>query len=358
MKILYVAMKYDYGDPKRGTSFEHNNFYDSLSRMPEHKVIYFPFDEIMLEKGQDGMNDALLEEVRKEKPDLVFFILFTDEIKEETLKEIRDHSGAITFNWFTDDHWRFFNYSWHWAPFFHWIGTTDSQAPERYKRIGYKNVIKTQWACNHFTYKPALTADGKLPTAYEYDVTFIGQPHSDRKKVVSKIQKAGINIQCWGHGWPNGRISQEDMIKTFSKSKINLNLTKSSGGLALKPLIKIFVKKRTDGSIHFYQPRALLDNFKSFLGQKREQIKGRNFEIPGAGGFLLTSPADNLEDYYIPGKEIAIFTSVQDLIEKIKYYLVHEDERERIREAGYKRTLAEHTYVHRFNEIFRIMGLI
>ncbi len=53
MKILYVGLKYDYADPTRGSSFEHNNFYDTLSRMPEHEVVYFPFDEVMLEQGRD-----------------------------------------------------------------------------------------------------------------------------------------------------------------------------------------------------------------------------------------------------------------------------------------------------------------
>jgi len=359
MKILYVGMKYDYGDPKRGSSFEHNNFYGTLIRMPEHQVVYFPFDEEIISKGRDGMNKALREAVQTEKPDLVFFFLFTDEIKPETVRYITLHSGAITFNWFADDHWRFFNFSRHWAPLFHWISTTDSQAPERYRRQGIKNVIKTQWACNHFTYKPLLTTQGKLATDYRYDATFIGQPHSNRKKVVAKIQKAGINIQCWGHGWPNGRLSQEDMIKMFSQSKINLNLTKSFGALSLiKPMAKIFLARRSDNSLHLNRPSTWLANFRSLLNMGREQIKGRNFEIPGAGGFLLTSPADNLEEYYIPGKEIAIFGDTRDLIDKIKYYLIHEEEREKIREAGYNRTLAEHTYVHRFNEIFRTMGLI
>ncbi len=58
MEILYVGLKYDHGDPTRGSSFEHNNFYDTLSWMSEHEVVYFPFDEVMLEQGRDGMNAA------------------------------------------------------------------------------------------------------------------------------------------------------------------------------------------------------------------------------------------------------------------------------------------------------------
>ena len=92
--------------------------------------------------------------------------------------------------------------------------------------------------------------------------------------------------------------------------------------------------------------------------RQNEQIKGRNFEVPGSGGFLLTADADNLTDYFEDGKEIVIFKDTKDLIEKAKYYLGHENERAAIAEAGYQRSLREHTYEKRFNEMFKIMGLI
>lgn len=352
MKIIYIALKYDYGKPERGFSFEHYNFYDSLVRMNngENEVIYFPFDEIIQKFSRDEVNRQLLETVYKEKPDLCFFFLFENEIKKEVIKEITEKSTSITFNWFADDHWRFDNYSKYWAPCFNWVATTDSKAPERYHKIGYKNIIKTQWACNHFLYKLL-----NLPKIY--DVSFVGQPHSNRKEIVEKIRKAGIDIKCWGEGWPNGRISQEEMIQVFSQSKINLNLTKSSGAINWKTPAKIFLRREYNGSIRLCNPKEWIDNFKSILGKEREQIKGRNFEIPGCGGFLLTGDADNLTDYYKDGQEIVIYKDIDDLIDKIRYFLKHDDERKAIARAGYERTLRDHTYEKRFNEIFKIIGL-
>jgi len=346
MKILYIGMKYEYGKKELGYSFEHYNFYDSLSKMREHQIIYFPFDEIILEKGRDKMNKELLEVVQKEKPDLCFFFLFGDEIKKQTIKKITRENKTTTFNWFADDHFRFCNFSKYYAPLFNWVSTTDSQAIKKYNKIGYKNAIKTQWACNQFLYKPSNIE--KI-----YDVSFIGQPHSDRRKVVDKIKKAGINIKCWGNGWENGRVSQDEMIKIFSQSKINLNLTKSSGNINLKALASIFLKKELNNSLKIVSPKYWLGNFQFILNKKREQIKGRNFEIPGSGGFLLTSDADNLTDYYQDGKEIVIYKDIDDMINKIKYYLEHNQERERIAKAGYERTLREHTYEKRFNNIFK-----
>lgn len=350
MKILYIGMKYDYGKPERGFSFEHYNFYDSLVRMNrgENKVIYFPFDEVMNRVGQEEMNRRLLATVEEERPELCFFFLFTEEIKKETIKKISEKSGAITFNWFADDHWRFDNFSRYWAPLFHWVATTDSRAVEKYYKIGYRNVIKTQWACNHFLYRPVATP--KI-----YDLTFVGQPHSDRKKVVERIRAEGLKIECFGYGWPRGRISQEEMIRVFSASKINLNLNKASLFLSSpKAIAKIFLRRAGKFFLPL-GPVAIWRNLKLAFSGLREQIKGRNFEIPGCGGFLLTGNADNLEDYYEDGKEIVIFRNTNDLIDKIRYYLEHEKEREEIAWAGYQRTLRDHTYEKRFNEIFKII---
>jgi spore maturation protein CgeB len=145
------------------------------------------------------------------------------------------------------------------------------------------------------------------------------------------------------------------MIQVFSQSKINLNLTKSSGAINWKTPLKIFLRKE-EGKIKLTSPNQWPGNLKSILGRRREQIKGRNFEIPGCGGFLLTGYADNLEDYYEIDKEIVVYKDTNDLIDKIKYYLDHNEEREIIAQAGYERTLRDHTYEKRFNEIFKTIG--
>jgi spore maturation protein CgeB len=322
MKILYVAMKYDYGDKSRGLSFEHATFYDSLVNMG-HDLTYFDFMTLFQEQGFDEMNSLLWDQVLRERPELVFCVLFRDELNKDTIKRISTETETVTLNWFCDDHWRFDDFSRHWAPMFNWVTTTASSALPKYKALGYDNVIKTQWACNHFMYKPCA---GPL----EYDVTFVGQVYGNRRQVVSSLRQAGIDAHAWGFGWENGRLSQEEMIRLFSQSRINLNLTAASRQGVL-----------------------------SFLSWKRrtEQIKGRNFEVPGCGGFLLSGRADNLEQYYELGAEIVCFDNTRDLVEKARYHLAHEEERARIAEAGYLRTLRDHTYEHRFNEIFARIGL-
>ena len=110
------------------------------------------------------------------------------------------------------------------------------------------------------------------------------------------------------------------MIKIFNQSKINLNLSNASR-----------------------------------LGV--EQIKGRDFEVPGCGGFLITGYAENIEEYFDVGKEIVCYRDVDDLVNKIRHYLKYDDEREAIAKAGYARVLREHTYERRFRNIFRTIGV-
>ena len=78
---------------------------------------------------------------------------------------------------------------------------------------------------------------------------------------------------------------------------------------------------------------------------------------PRAGGFLLTETAENLDDYFRYGEEVETYTGVDELIDKIRHYLANADARERIATAGHQRAVAEHTYAHRFDEIFSRVGV-
>ncbi|MDP9318810.1 MAG: glycosyltransferase, partial [Actinomycetota bacterium] len=88
-----------------------------------------------------------------------------------------------------------------------------------------------------------------------------------------------------------------------------------------------------------------------------DQIKGRTFEVPGSGGFLLTSRVAHLDEYFVPGQEVAVFSSTDELIEQSGFWLAHPAERAAVADAGYRRVRAEHTYDHRFAAIFDTIGL-
>src|SRR4029077_9791278 len=143
MKILYVAMADDYGDPARGPSFEDTNFRSALEGMG-HELVRFDFMAEMKAHGAEEMNRRLLAAAEATSPDLSFFVLFEDEIEPETIRGVSD-AGGPTVNWFTDDHWRFDRFTRHFAPAIDWSITTDRDSLPKYEAIGYENVILSQW---------------------------------------------------------------------------------------------------------------------------------------------------------------------------------------------------------------------
>ncbi|MBT3267498.1 glycosyltransferase [Candidatus Poribacteria bacterium] len=311
LRILYAALAYDYGDVERGRSFEHWNFYDSLRRMG-HDVIYFDYPSLMAKLGKRSMNLALWDVVTKERPDLLLFVPFNDEVNPRVLERITKETSTVTAAWFCDDHWRFDGVTKLYAPCVDWSVTTADSALPKYAALGYDRVIKSQWGCNHWLYTPSVHPP-------EYDVSFIGMAHGNRPQVIERMVEAGLSMAVRGTGWPGGRLPQATAIEVMSRSRICLNLSNASTpdqeGLA-------------------------------------QQIKGRHFEIPACGAMQLTDAVAGLDEYFADGEEVVVASSVDDLFAKARHYLANPAERDAIAQAGRSRALAEHTYERRFSDIF------
>jgi len=311
-RLLYVAPKFDYGNPARGYSYEENHFLPALTGLG-FNVIRFDSLALVGRLGKRAASDLLAEVAFRVQPEIAFFVLFKDDFHEEAVEELK-RLGCVTFNWFTDDHWRFESFSSRWAPRFSWAITTHAEAVRRYQERGATNVIRSQWAVNHRLYRP-------LDRLRRYQATFIGQPHGDRRQIVNALQRAGIAVEAWGYGWPRGKLSTRQMIYVINESAVNLNLSNASVGAV-------------------------------------DQIKGRDFEVPACRGLLLSKSIAALEEYYAPGKDILTFATFEDLVDKIRWALAHPQEADHIRESGYRRALRDHTYESRFLEVFRAARVI
>ncbi len=317
IRVLYCALGDDYGDPTRGPSFERENFEKTLRHM-DVELIHHDFARELIEHGYWRANERLLELARTAKPDYMFAIMFEEQMDRDVVTRITREMPVKTLGWFCDDHWRFDRFSRHWANAFDWVVTTDDTALEKYRAVGQPNVLLSQWAVNHFDYRP-VEADKR------FDVTFVGQPHSDRRAAVDFLRRNGIDVRTWGHGWPEGRVTQSQLIEIICSSKVNLNFSASS--------------TRT-----------------SLLAPRLRQIKGRAFEIPGCGGLLLTEEAPGLERFYEIGAEVMAFRGHRDLLRAVRWLLEDDERREAIARAGMARTLRDHTYERRLNDIVAVVG--
>ena len=81
----------------------------------------------------------------------------------------------------------------------------------------------------------------------------------------------------------------------------------------------------------------------------------RLYEATGVGSLLLTDEGSNLAELFEPGREVVTYAGVDELVEKARHYLAHEDERRAIAAAGQARTLRDHTYELRMRELAEIL---
>lgn len=71
----------------------------------------------------------------------------------------------------------------------------------------------------------------------------------------------------------------------------------------------------------------------------------------GSGGFMLHPRLKGLEEEYTDGQEIVFYDGVDDLLDKIDYYLSHKEEREGIRFAGWTKTATKYSYKARISQL-------
>jgi spore maturation protein CgeB len=299
MKALCCFGKHSYGVPSRGLSPEYVAFVPAIESLG-YTVELFDSLEQGQHKSYLTLNVALLEAILESKPDLFFCVHLQCEIWIETLTAARQIPNIKMVCWTTDDSWKYFQSSRFYAPFYDRVATTYDYMVAQYIKDGNKNVHLSQWAASRERLQPPAT-NGK----YRYGVTFVGSAHGGRRRYIENLMTMGIYVECFGHGWEHGPVTTDEMYTIFNSSAISLNFANSRG---------------------------------------RNQIKARTFEVPGAGGFLLTDVAPGIEEFFEPNEEIVCFGDIPDLAEKIRFYLGNLDARDRVASKGFSRVLTNHTY--------------
>ncbi len=315
MKILCVFGRNAYGSAARGEGYEHANFLPALRALGHETVLFESFDRSAYTDFAD-MNRAWLRALDAERPDAVLCVLMGYELWTQTLDFARSLCAGPIINWGTDDSWKYEQFARFIAPHVDCYATTSVRALEQARRDGHANVVVTQWAANDAALAKPLPA-----AQCRYQVSFVGSAYGNRRRWIEELARRGVNVECYGYGWPKGPVAANDIPRIVRESIISLNFGDS--GMHLRGL-------------HLYRSR---------------QIKARVFEVPGAGGFLLTEAAEGLEQFFRDGEEIAVFGSADQLAEKIRYYLDRPGERDRIAVAGHERTAREHTYTRRFETL-------
>jgi spore maturation protein CgeB len=74
----------------------------------------------------------------------------------------------------------------------------------------------------------------------------------------------------------------------------------------------------------------------------------------GAGGFLLSNYQAEIPEIFEVGKDLAVYENQADLLQKIDYYLSHDDERIAIAKSGQEKVRAFHSYKEKLQQILEL----
>ncbi len=156
----------------------------------------------------------------------------------------------------------------------------------------------------------------------EYDVSFVGTRYGLRGRLIRYLKRAGIRVEAFGRGWPNGPVSVDQSAEIFGKSRIILGV----------------------GTIAYSE-----DIF---------QFKLRDFDATMAGALYITHRNPDLLALFEEGKEIECYLSIDECVRKIRYYLDHPERRMAIAAAAAARARRDHTWEHRLSSAFSAIGLL
>lgn len=367
LRIYYAAMESANNLAMPWSKVWHNNLYLTLKK--NHDVTLPCFDilrhyntttgqckaEVNPSQAKAYYSSLLFNDIKnkhkKKKIDLFFSYYDSRNILPETVEQIKQ-LGIKTVNFYCNSltHFHLIKEI---APHYDYSMFVEKEAEKKYRAIG-ANPIYIQEAANPDIYK-------SYRLKKEYDVTFVGQNYLNRSEYIKYLYEQGIKVRVWGHRWipkykkTNPKHYLKKLKDTFIRRYKSFDLPKSITRPPLSDLEMVKMFSRSKISLGFSE--VIVQNKEEKNAIKRH-IRLRDFEAPMSGAFYMTGHQKELEQYFRVGKEIVCYDTKEELLEKVKYYLEHEEEREKIRLAGYKRALRDHTWERRFDELFTKIGLL
>lgn len=246
-----------------------------------------------------------------------------------TFPERLRKNGIITAFWYVEN-WRHLPY-WRdiarYYDFFFHIQPGEFEA--KLDEAGCAHHAFVQTACDPELHRPVTLTESE-ERHYGCDLSFAGAGYYNRVELFKGL--SDYNFKIWGVNWGDRyvadrlvdgetRFDAETFMKIVAASRINLNLHSSSS------------KPGVDPDCDAVNPRV--------------------FEIAAAGGFQLCDPCRGLESLFEFETELPVYRDLKELRARIDHFLKRPEERRAIAEAAQKRVLAEHTYVHRAQEMLR-----
>jgi spore maturation protein CgeB len=187
---------------------------------------------------------------------------------------------------------------------------------------------------NHLAFEPAILDALPAAPAADVDVSFVGSVSLDHRQRIALLEAVAerYDLKLWGsrpqalpassplHRCFQGEVWGAEMYQVLRRSRITLNSHIDLAG--------------------------------------RQAGNMRLFEATGVGTFLLTDYKDNLDTLFEVDREVAAWRSIEDCLDQIARYMDNESGRTTLARAGQARTMAQHTFRHRTQDIIECVERI
>lgn len=384
MKILLLSWK-SFGKEDMAEAFRHEG----------HEVIEQPFSD-KGERSDEALEQELTDIFRRESPDCVFSFNYFPVVS------IVCHRESLPYiSWIYDSPYvRLYHYSVNY-PTNH-IYTFDRDQYLEFHNGGIHTVHYLPLAANvkRLDSMQNDTAFLHSPWGNKGDVAFVGSLYTEKHRFYERMKNLAPRTRGYLEGlmaaqkqvyganfiqssltpdviadmksalpMQTGADSVESIEYLYAEYVINRQITAEERAdlipaVANRHPVDLYTPDSSlclpgctnHGPVDYYETapyvyRHARINLNISLRSIHSGIPLRAFEVMGAGGFLLTNYQADFMDAFVPDEDFVYFESKADLLEKVDYFLAHEDERKQIAENGHRRMLEQHTYECRVGEL-------
>ncbi len=196
-----------------------------------------------------------------------------------------------------------------------------------------------------------LGYDYRLAMAKKFDHVFVAQ-----KRALEDFARDGVPATWLPHAFEPLAYPKTD----FASKKYDVgfvgHINSENRIEALDRLFKEFP--------NFFYGQRLFEDAAQVFGESKivfnismlDDINMRTFEAMGTGSFLLTNWIPTIEELFEDGKHLVLYRSLDEMVDKAKFYLANDSAREMVAAAGYEEVMAKHTIQHRVDRMLEVAG--
>lgn len=354
--------------------WQRNHLIDELVRYGHEIITFNPLDYSSIDEANEKVLDVIdnLKQV-----DLFMSCVDQDNIYADTVKRIKQKGiPTCMVAW---DNLELPYKQKDIAPAFDVVWLTSWETQYLFEKWGCKNIVFATYAANPFVFTPKWSTPINA-------VGFIGSPYGSRVNKINDLTEAQIPCQIYsnalfnkGYNTSIGGVHKFDPADVMIKasrymrfpigrkvffSTIKNKLVKKAG---LNEDTEFLIKNHSvsdEEMVSLYSNLALSLNISELRDtyvckQPIHKVHLRTFEIPMSGGLELASYTEELAGYFEDGKEIVLYKSKEEMIDKARFYLDPKNETlvMQMKQAARMRAESEHTWACRFNEVFKTLNL-